>query len=229
MMKMLPYTRKRAPAGPATHGEFAKNVEAIAVLFKALLWPALAMAAFIEFYQPIREAVSVIPKKMSESQKLSVGGLSIEIEKRATAVGDPELGALIGDLSPKAIELLLKVGRNSVSVATSSSDSKGMYYYLPGEDEFLAIAELERKSLLELGLPLATYRSEMNELLMFDRTSGTQGIFRPRRTLLSQEQSDVWKARLKLTDRGIKALELIITAVTNEMKRTAEQPKVSVR
>src|SRR6185369_5558353 len=82
IVTMLPYKRKSTGADDnEAPVDIAKNLDAISGLVKALVWPALAVAAFIDFHQPIREAVRVIPKKMSESQKLSVGGLSIEIEK----------------------------------------------------------------------------------------------------------------------------------------------------
>lgn len=210
-----------APALTTSSSRALEVFEAITNFIKAAAWPVLAIVIFFEFRQPIREAVAVIPKKMSESQKLTVGSLSIEIEKRANAVGDPELATLIDGLSPQAIELLLRLRRDGSSLASSSGGAEPERYYFPKPDEYIALTELYTKQLIEPGVDLAKYRAYIATILQLTDESGDRETYQPKRPLTDNEKREIWRAQYRLSERGAKAVQLIISAVSRELQKPA--------
>jgi hypothetical protein len=200
-----------------------RYVAAVTDFLKAAAWPLIVLLAYVEFRGPLHQAVAVLPQKLSESQKVSVGSLSFEIERRATAIGDPELGSLIGGLSSSAIELMLRINRNQSSSMISYSDHTGQRtYHLPKEDEFIALAELERNRLLDAGVPLAEYRSFVSAALRRTGDADTREDYVARRSLSDAEEKRLWQAQYRLSDRGIRAVQLIVDAVTRELARAAD-------
>src|SRR5436190_13220571 len=85
-------------------------------LLKAILWPVLILFIFFTFKNDIINIVHLIPDKIQSSSKISVGGLSIEIEKSAINSGDPKLAGIIKNLSEQGIRKLLTLGKGSFSV-----------------------------------------------------------------------------------------------------------------
>lgn len=213
-------SHQRQASGDVEQGGRAlKLFEALTNFIKAAAWPLIAIAVFLEFRQPIREAVAVIPKKMSESQKLTVGSLSIEIEKRANAVGDPELATLIDGLSPQAIELMLRLKREGTSVASSSGGDEPSIYYFPKAEEYLTLKELDLKHLIDPGVDLTEYRKFVETKLRLMGDSGNRDNYQPRRPLTPEEKHEIWKAQYRLSERGAKAVQLIISAVSRELQK----------
>src|SRR5579859_7337159 len=70
----------------------AKSVDklnAITSLSRALAWPFIILLLFVVLYEPIIKTAYMVPDVLAESTKLSVGGLSLELERSAKAIGSP--------------------------------------------------------------------------------------------------------------------------------------------
>lgn len=193
-----------------------KALEHFVTLVKALAWPILILFLFVVLRVPLTQTIELLPQKFSESTKFSVGSLSFEIQQSAKATGNPELANLIGGLSPKAVETLLKVGKTTTSLVSYSPDSQ--IYYLPDEEELDALAELENKKIVEFSpMPIAEFR-KFPAALSLKKLENSTG-YSPSRPLTANEEDALKKENRRLTEVGQKAFELIIQVVSQQLEK----------
>ena len=192
-----------------------KTFEAFVALVKALAWPLLILYLFAVLRVPLTKTIELLPQKFSESTKFSVGSLSFEIQQSAEARGNPELGKLIGGLSPKAVETLLKIGKTTTSLVSYSPDSQT--YYLLDDQEMDALSELDNKNIVEfIGMPFDEFRRFL-ENLHLKKQENRLG-FNPTRRLTVQEEDALKKQNYRLTEEGQKAFDLIIQVVSQQLE-----------
>jgi hypothetical protein len=84
--------------------------EHIVDLIKVTIWPFMILVFLIFYGSEISQIIKIIPKKLENSSKISVGSLSLEIEKSARITGNFELAEIIKNLSENGIRKLLTLG-----------------------------------------------------------------------------------------------------------------------
>jgi hypothetical protein len=103
-----------------------------------------------------------LPNKFSETTRVSVGSLSFEIQESARAAGNPELADMINGLSAQAIALLLQIDTTKAGFIHYNPDRP--VYYLPEQQEWNAMQELESKDLVEFKEPVKPFRDFVDSL-----------------------------------------------------------------
>jgi hypothetical protein len=89
---------------------------------KTLVWPILVTTVFVMFRDSIADAVRLLPEKLRESNKISVGSLSFEIQERAARQGNARAAVGLRNLSKSAITLLLR--SEGITRHASTNDDK---------------------------------------------------------------------------------------------------------
>lgn len=85
-------------------------------LIRSLIWPFIILLVFIIYGSEINQIIKLIPKKIETSSKISVGSISLEIEKSAKQIGNAELGEIIKNLSESGIRKLLTLGTGRFNI-----------------------------------------------------------------------------------------------------------------
>lgn len=89
---------------------------------KVLIWPLILVGVFFAFRDPLTATIQLIPEKLRESKKVSVGSLSFEIEERAARQGDARAVAGLRHLSEEAISLLLRSSGQTRLLSTNDEN-----------------------------------------------------------------------------------------------------------
>ena len=199
-----------------------------------MLWPAIAITIVILFYEPII-------KKLNESNEIQVGPgtFSLKIKERATQVGDPLLAQTIGELSEHAIEKLVDTGTKAMQVSYVNEKNNEVVLY----GDFINYLELERAGFLKvktngqevtglLGvINRGIWNYEPTQEIVFKQTSGRRTYIISPLTDMSRSRyffnlSDIPKEEInilrdlnvQLSDKGLKAWDLIIKEVIQQIK-----------
>jgi hypothetical protein len=205
-------------------------LEAVAGIIKTLTWPLVILFLFFQFRDPLGQIAQLLPTKLEQASKVSAGGLTLEIEKTARAAGNPELSRLIGGLSRRALEILLRTSRTESSSLASTSQTEGeamIRYNLPSGQELEAMHELERKKLLDFGTPLDNWMSKLKRELVLQSGGGRSETYvasQGRNKLDENSAKLLWSAHYKHSELGAKAVELIIQSVSAELQKPPIQP-----
>lgn len=198
-----------------------KHLEVFVSFMKVMVWPALILILFLWLRGPITKTVEVLPERISKSTKLTVWNLSIEIQQAAQNSGHPELAEIIGELSPRAIETLLRIAKDKHGlVATGDGQS---VYFLPTSEEMDALLELERKGLLRFELPPQDFNN-FAQRLPWEINQQT-GEYRPTRPLTQAEKEKLLQQQYYLTDIGRTTFDLIIQVAAQEFHNPASGAK----
>lgn len=146
--------------------------ENIVDLLKAILWPIIVLFIFFSYKTELGEIIRLIPKKIETSSKISIGSISLEIDKKARSTGNEELGGIIKTLSEKGIRRLLTlgIGRYDVIVHSKIYDNgkEGDSYTIPHDWDVLQ--ELEKSGLLKADEPLEKFLSFFKSLHPIGKT-----------------------------------------------------------
>lgn len=130
-------------------------------LIKALLWPVIIFIFFLSYRSEFNSIVKLIPKKLENSSKITIGSLSFEIEKTAKESGNGELAEIIKNLSERGIRKLLTLGsgRHSLMVRneTTANSNSEKSYSIPRDID--VVQELAKKGLLVTDEPLDNFIS----------------------------------------------------------------------
>jgi len=110
-------------------------------LGRGLIWPLFLIAVYVKFHGPINEIAQLAPRLLAQSSKLSVGNITIEINRTAQATGNQQLIKAVGGLSAEAIRTLLETRRSQVTTQTSIAD---------WQRDKSVFEELQRRGLLTL-------------------------------------------------------------------------------
>jgi hypothetical protein len=79
-------------------------------LLKALAWPALALYVLVVYRDLLRRILLMLPAKLEQTSKVSVGSLVFEMQTTLTNIGDPALAKELPNLSRAAYQQLLTMG-----------------------------------------------------------------------------------------------------------------------
>ena len=194
-----------------------KQLELFVQLVQALAWPLLILLLFVFLQKPLRRVLAVLPEKISESKKLTVGGLSFELQETAKAAGNPELAQLIGGLSTEAIKKLLRSSGTSHQLVGTYRPLNGpTEYFLPSSEEEAPLLELERQGLLQFTVPYWEFQKFVRSLPL--EVNGARLSGQP---LDGELEKRLFEQGYELTPLGQKAFELVIQAVASELKSGA--------
>jgi hypothetical protein len=189
------------------------------VLLSALAWPVAVLALFYLLHPQLVPILEVIPKKLAESTTVSVGSLSLQIEKKAEASGTPELADLITGLSQAAVEKLLETGKSSFALVSNEDGTD--YYYLPLRADVAALRELARKRLLKFDVPWAEFETALAAAnLAFGQGLGSE-VQRVQRKLSAAQKALVTKQSYALSEKGERAFDLIVRSVGQQFNGPA--------
>jgi len=100
------------------------NFDRINDFLKTIIWPLIIVLVLILYGKQIGRLVKVIPDKVEQSSKMSFGSFSLEIDRAAKTIGNPELANIIKGLSEEAVKKLLELGTKRPSGIISYSIDK---------------------------------------------------------------------------------------------------------
>jgi hypothetical protein len=207
-------------------------VEILKVFFGG--WPALTLVFLLLFYSPLRDALDAIPDKVKRADEIGVLGISLKttIRVEAARLGVNTLSETIPNLSPPAIEMLMRAPRYATSLVSYHPNDQNEYeeIYFPNSSVIAALSELQSKGLVEIEKEGNRHTkitgAQVNEVIeSFQRLHpGTL------RSSSEPEENVMWipqkplppDTRIpdplwKLTDLGKKAVEVVLKAVATEL------------
>jgi hypothetical protein len=206
-------------------------------LLKAVLWPVIVLVVFLTYKEELNKIFQMIPEKLENSSKISVGSLSFEIEKTARRAGNAELGGIIHNLSEDGIRQLLTLGsgRHSIVVRHDPDQFNNFQknYSLPVNMKVLI--ELEESSLLKADEPLEAFNKffmtlNPDEKMVYKSGSilsseekhiqNEQKItqFTISESKLSQAQLQrIERMGVELSESGVKAFRIIVGVISEQI------------
>ena len=188
-------------------------------LIKAIAWPFIVLLLFVILHEPIIKLIKLLPDRVAQSTKISVGSLSFEIQQAATASGNPELADLIGGLSTSAIEELLSLGKSFHRYVGSNDEEQ--IYYIPNETIKRTLLELEKAGLLKFDMPMDEFDRFLNglNLVRVNPNDVNDTGYKPTRPLSPDEKNKLKAQDYSLTPVGKRAFELITEVVAQNIKK----------
>jgi hypothetical protein len=197
------------------------RLEVWALFLKAILWPVIIAFLLIFFRAPVSDLVNQLPAALSRSDELSFAGLTVKLKQAANAQGNPELADLIGNLSPRAVETLMRMDAREAGFISSSPDNTT--FYIPAPDDIGAYLELEKAGLVKFTQPLAEFVTFFKSLGLKPNDSVPPG-YQTTGPLQSSDVNHLARFSYKLTDKGAKAKNLIIDVITPLLKKSDAAP-----
>jgi len=183
-------------------------------LTKILVWPIFFLIVILFFRSKVRLLLDILTSSMLRAKKVSVGPLSLELEKRAFGMGNPELAVKVGSLSGGAIQMLLKIptGPGGITLTWESHYHGEIEYCLPSERQIECMRELVAKKLIEFRYPLEPF------LEVFKSYPRVDGINDPNiryyKPITREHREDF---TYNLTENGRVAVDLIIGSVAAQL------------
>ncbi|HWY23265.1 MAG TPA: hypothetical protein VNX26_18705 [Candidatus Acidoferrum sp.] len=89
---------------------WVKVFEQSVMLIKALVWPILIAAILFIYRDPLHEISQQLPDLIAHAQKVSAGGLAIEIQAQAQQTGGSKLTRVVTELNADDVQDLLRIG-----------------------------------------------------------------------------------------------------------------------
>jgi hypothetical protein len=220
-------------------GQGKSTFENINDLLRALAWPLLILLAFLVYRTEFNAVIRLIPEKIRSSSKITVGSLSLEIERTAREQGETELGAIIQNLSEPGIRKLLTLGSGSHSLAVRDDidrqgRQKNALSLPPDLADFL---ELEKSGLLDADEPIETYAAYFRSLAdkstryrspegnTSDRPATANNVkfdhySIPTDRLTAAEKQHLEQQSVWLSEKGRKAFDIIVKVVGEQIQDT---------
>ncbi|WP_413670875.1 hypothetical protein ACEN9X_13600 [Mucilaginibacter sp. Mucisp86] len=203
-----------------------RKLEAWLGFIKTLGWPLVVLLFLSINCNGIKNIVDEIPQKLQESDKVTVGSLSLEITKRASQLGVPELGEITKGLSAEAIEQLLITG-NRINTYPGTVADRANEITVPAGKFKAALLELEKNGLIAFSVPINDFDERLKQFEPNHEHNGSVGnqTGEDERSnyVLTQEQAKEFMSFLtsenyRLTEKGRKAFDLIVSAVKTNIK-----------
>jgi hypothetical protein len=163
-----------------------------------------------------------MPKKLEQATKVSAGssGLVIEIEKSATAAGNPKLSAMLTGLSTQALRIFLQIPEppgGSGTIATVDNPGNQILYNKIVGSELVAIQELKSKGLIEF----TATPDEFDKIWNKDLKQAPDGFWVPRdgsERLSTEQWQEIYRAGIyRLSQQGKEARDLLQKIVIQEL------------
>ena len=227
LLRVVTEPAKETP-GPV----WMKTLEQAVALIKAVVWPLLVVLLLILYHRPLDEVAALLPGVVAQAQKISVGGLSMEIQVQAKRTGGSALAEVLNELEPGDIEELIHTGRRSPWGLIGSGMTPAEWF-LPSEAEMAKLKRLE--ALLEVIEDRKSPSDGTKERISFDefaarlRVSGAKQVdsgtpaesrrFELPRVPPSEEIMRLRSTEYQLTKLGKDAFESILNAITAQLSQ----------
>lgn len=225
--KLVVLATPAATANPAPAERTGLKVFALSVsMVKGLAWPLLLIILVFLYHDSIRKTFDELPNLISHAQKLSVGGLSVEIETQALQKGGVGLAQVLNKLSPKDIEQLLLTGTHYIIIVGTTQRTDE--YTLPNPAVMESLGNLEKNGLVkftnreghrislqefEAKFKALPWAKQANQDKMGDSERVTFRLARP----LSQDEKFILQTEYSVTDLGKTAFDSVITAIAQQL------------
>lgn len=177
---------------------------------------------FVSLHGPLLKAADAVAERLSKATKFSAWKFSFEVEQAAAAIGYPQLGKLIGGLSPEALEKLMNTAHVSYSWAGRSAHPE--IITLPGETETRVLEELRAKKLLAFSKDPVAYRQFVAGLPLAPLEYGAadRREYRLNRPPTPQEQQRLEAQTYSLIPLGLKAFDLIVQVIRSGLEESGK-------
>ena len=213
--------------------------------FKILLggWPAFGLLFMLLFYIPVRDAINAIPEKVKSANEIGVLGVSLKntIRVEAEKIGAIQLSETIPDLSPAAVEWLLR-GSNEFNSLVAYGIEPGSQLkksiWIPNEQTLKILEELENKKLIGISIdPLnkeddsvVALRQEIKALMrknpsIQDQYTGKDQAQRIELKFPIKEKISDIRWQWRPTDLGKNAINIILKAVSAQLTPSFKEQK----
>lgn len=210
--------KERAPIPSSSRGLDLYRVSVD--LVSAVAWPMLVAVLLVAYRQPLREITSALPQKFLAASKVSVGSLSIEIEEKARATGNPVLIQSLHGLSPEAVKYLLEIGRTGIPLFVEGKTFGGpKAYSLWVNDRMPVIRELASRGMLEFGEDLDPFLAWVKSRFRVVRDRDGTELFVPTPPLLPAEERRLRAQFYGLSPLGKQAWDSVLAAVSKELAK----------
>jgi len=207
------------------------NFENINDLLKAVLWPLVVVIVLVSYNSDITDM-------FRNSSKVSLGDFSMEIQREAKSRGASELSSVITELSISGIKRLLSMGNSSwynIVGESQEIDAATTAFYLPADlDSWI---ELEKAGLVKgENFKIADAVEEFKKLGAEEKkiyfnddgytTSSASSEYPhsgiqyqlPASRLDNKTRQNIRRFSMQLTERGKKALDIIIETTARQIK-----------
>jgi hypothetical protein len=201
-------------------------------LIKAVLWPLLIGLVIVSYHDDISAM-------FRHSSKVSIGNFSMEIQRQAANQGSASLSLVINDLSVTGIKRLLTMGNfGSHGLVGRSRSYQGyngeIYRIAPKAEDW---EELEKANLVKYDNGTLDEAIELfkklgaHEHKIYSNNEGRHSYTKspeytkegieyilPVKSITPEEKERIEDFRVSLTDKGKKALQIIIESTANQIK-----------
>jgi len=213
------------------------NFENINDLIKAIIWPLVILLFFIFYGTEIGKIIKLVPEKIESSSKISVGSLTLKIEKTAQSTGNGELAVIIKKLSEKGIRKLLTLGsgRHSLMVRSKLNEDgvKQDAYSIP--EDIDVFEELEKNGLLISDEPISGFIKFVRKLdpiekIHYKNSHGSWSdeqrdsftikyveYILPFQKLSAEENIRLDSFGVELSETGKKAFEIVVHVIAEQI------------
>lgn len=211
-------------------------------------WPVFGFVFLALFYIPFRQILETFPEKMRHAEEINLGGVSLKssFKKEAIAQGLLDLTYIIPNLSNSAIETFLKAssGQNIPVVFFTGEDGTVNKLHFPSRMQVEALAELDKAGLIVLEgevrsgsqiLPhiktmISRYRAKPVSPNGLERDGSEDqvlnDVFRDQVAVIDPPLMfmDMLapKVTCKLSPKGIQAKDIILRAISTQLRSTAK-------
>lgn len=208
------------------------TTQCVANILKTLTAPILIIYFLLFHHSSISSIFSLLPQKLAQAHKVSVGSLELEIDRQVQSYGVPELKNTIGSLSRKALEMLLIKIPQSPHIFSSGNirTETGKIidtYYIPSEQYIQSIKELEKSKLIKAIMTIDEWQKKIDKELTFYKEQpmpdgSTIRAFIPKNgnpKLDFNTESSFHNIKLELTPLGMMAAEVIMNSVVIQLEK----------
>jgi hypothetical protein len=191
---------------------------------RVLSWPLLIVGLLAVYRPPIKRIVASLASKLEAADSLSIGSFKLEVQRRVSDLGSPELALKIGQLSFDAVEALMRTPRSGTMSLVFVNDygaPQGLpnEYGIPLQPELDGLRELEQKKLIVFPEPLDGFLSFLSST--GERKEKNPTVEADDRTWYASDSEELQKRcgemSYGLTESGVKAVDAISKAVAAQL------------
>lgn len=197
-----------------------EQLKTIIDLVTSLVWPGIIMWVLFYFRNQIKRLLDLLPSKLNQASKISVGSFSLEIEEKLKELGMSDLTETMHTLSREAYELIIKLGNTSSYyhlISQSWSNDGTSYFSLPSDKELKFYKEIEEKGIIEFSEPL----DEIVEKFKKFKNCKKRSVPDPTWSILAVDLPEDAKEQFKnimynLTNKGKRIYDAMFDIIINE-------------
>lgn len=119
--------------------EKIKFFELVIEAFRAIAWPVVVLVIVFSMFAPLKKTIELVPELLSQSTKITIAGVSVELNQRLSDQVSPRLKRALENLSPEAIRIMI-------------SSRKSMVFGTAEDAKNPALFELEKAGLITIKL-----------------------------------------------------------------------------